>query len=130
MIWSHNGLHSHVSDLLDLLFGGDTDADAGDAVTAAFGPFHDPGQPHSRLIGFLQSLYVYWCGCMVVQPIDVQFVRQLYLQTGTLSHPHVLPFFQTYKTLGGSALRIVTLWVDNGSIRVLVDNFRPRCIAE
>ncbi len=81
LILSHKGLQSNVSDLLDLLFGGDTEADSGDPVTAAFRPFHDLGQSHARLIGFLQSLDIDWCDSMVVQPIDIQFLGQLNLQT-------------------------------------------------
>lgn len=81
LILSQKGLQSNVSELLDLLFSGDTDPDEGDPATAAFRPFHDLGQSHARLIGFLQSLDIDWCDSMVVQPVDIQFLEQLNLQT-------------------------------------------------
>ncbi|TFY64741.1 hypothetical protein EVJ58_g2418 [Rhodofomes roseus] len=80
----NKGHHKTVAELLELLFGSEggfvepgAEAWTGDA----FKPFREVGQSHLRMIEFLQSLDFDWSDSLIVQPVELQFLGQLNLQS-------------------------------------------------
>lgn len=72
-----------VSELLDILFGHESDFEEDDGLVdeGALRPFRDLGQSHMRVIDFLQSLMFDWSDTLTVKPVDLQFLGQLNLLT-------------------------------------------------
>ncbi|CAL1713365.1 unnamed protein product [Somion occarium] len=80
----NKGHHKSVSELLELLFG-----NAGESFESeqtgweheAFRPFHEVGQSHIRMIEFLESLNIDWSDSLTPQPVELEFLSQLDLQS-------------------------------------------------
>ncbi|EMD35026.1 hypothetical protein CERSUDRAFT_125016 [Gelatoporia subvermispora B] len=75
--------HKSVAQLLELLFGSEEDyLEEGQGwEDELFRPFHEVGQSNLRMIEFLQSLDFDWSDSLVVQPIELQFLGGLNLQS-------------------------------------------------
>lgn len=83
-VLTNKGHHKTVALLLELLFGSEEDQfddNAGDWENDIFKPFHEVGQSHMRIIEFVQSLDFDWSDSLIVQPVELQFLRQLNLQS-------------------------------------------------
>ncbi|KAF8622638.1 hypothetical protein AX15_006886 [Amanita polypyramis BW_CC] len=79
-ILSNKGHFKGVSELLDILFGSESELDEDVLVNeGALRPFRDLGQSHMRVIEFLQSLMFDWSDSLSVKPIEMQFLGQLNL---------------------------------------------------
>ena len=80
----NKGHHKAVAELLELLFGnegGYVELGAEEWQGDVFKPFHEVGQSHLRMVEFLQSLDFDWSDSLSVEPIELQFLGQLNLQS-------------------------------------------------
>lgn len=78
------GHHKTVAELLELLFGsegGFVELGAAEWQGDVFKPFHEVGQSHLRMVEFLQSLDFDWSDSLSIEPIELQFLGQLNLQS-------------------------------------------------
>ncbi|OCH88950.1 hypothetical protein OBBRIDRAFT_888752 [Obba rivulosa] len=75
--------HKSVAQLLELLLGSEEDyvEDGQSWEDELFRPFHEVGQSNLRMIEFLQSLDFDWSDSLVVQPMELQFLGGLNLQS-------------------------------------------------
>ncbi|KAF8637106.1 hypothetical protein AX17_003010 [Amanita inopinata Kibby_2008] len=79
-ILSSKGHFKGISELLDILFGSESEFDEDTLVEdGALQPFHELGQSHMRVIEFLQSLMFDWSDSLSVKPVEMQFLGQLHL---------------------------------------------------
>ncbi|KAH9929472.1 nucleoporin Nup186/Nup192/Nup205 [Fomitopsis serialis] len=80
----NKGHHKTVAELLELLFGnegGYVEVGAEGWGGDIYRPFHEVGQSHLRMVEFLQSLDFDWSDGLTVQPMELQFLSQLNLQS-------------------------------------------------
>lgn len=82
-ILTNKGHFKGVSQLLEILFGNDISRYENSSDDDIFQPFHEVGQSHMRVIDLLQSLTFDWSDSLTVQPIQLQFLGQLNLQSCT-----------------------------------------------
>ncbi|KAF8878281.1 nucleoporin Nup186/Nup192/Nup205 [Gymnopilus junonius] len=76
-ILTNKGHFKAVSELLEIVFGTDFEYEEEyDFVT-----FHELGQSPMRIVDFLQSLMFDWADSLSVQPVDLQYLNQLNLQS-------------------------------------------------
>lgn len=66
-----------VTELLEILFGTDTELEE----EHNFSAFHELGQSPIRIIDFLQSLMFDWADSLSVEPVDMQYLNQINLQS-------------------------------------------------
>ncbi|KAF8188670.1 nucleoporin Nup186/Nup192/Nup205 [Pholiota molesta] len=76
-VLTNKGHFKAVSELLEILFGTDIEFEE----EHEFMTFHELGQSPMRIIDFLQSLMFDWADSLAVEPIDMQYLQQLNLQS-------------------------------------------------
>ncbi|KDR74068.1 hypothetical protein GALMADRAFT_250802 [Galerina marginata CBS 339.88] len=76
-ILTNKGHYKAVSELLEIVFGTDFEYEE----EHNFPTFHELGQSPIRIIDFLQSLMFDWADSLAIQPIEMQYLKQLNLQT-------------------------------------------------
>ncbi|KAK7682411.1 hypothetical protein QCA50_014616 [Cerrena zonata] len=82
----NKGHHKGVSELLELLFGNAGESLQNEQVGwehEAFRPFQEAGQSHIRMIEFLESLDIDWSDSLTPQPVEIEFLNTLDLQSCT-----------------------------------------------
>ncbi|KAF7326845.1 hypothetical protein MVEN_02578300 [Mycena venus] len=75
-VLTSNGHFKGVAELLDILFGNDSDVYSG-----VQDGFREVGQSHLRIIEFVQSLAFDWADTLKVEPMDLYFLGQLNLHS-------------------------------------------------
>lgn len=76
-VLTNKGLFKAVSELLEILFGTDTEVEE----DYNFSTFHELGQSPMRMIDFLQSLMFDWADSLSVEHLDMDYLRQINLQS-------------------------------------------------
>lgn len=80
----NKGHHKSVSELLELLFGNAGESFQNEQLgweQEAFRPFQEAGQSHIRMIEFLESLDIDWSDSLTPQPVEIEFLNTLDLQS-------------------------------------------------
>ncbi|KAI0944532.1 hypothetical protein AcW1_002214 [Taiwanofungus camphoratus] len=83
-VLTNKGHHKAVAELLELLFGSEEDYYDDEEMAwenDLFKTFREVGQSHLRMVEFIQSLDFDWSDSLVVQPVELQFLGQLNLQS-------------------------------------------------
>ncbi|KAL6308871.1 nucleoporin Nup186/Nup192/Nup205 [Sparassis latifolia] len=82
-VLTNKGHQKSVSELLELLFGNEENQPEDEGVwdSDVFTPFREVGQSHLRMIEFIQSLDFDWSDSLSAQPVELQFLAQLNLQS-------------------------------------------------
>ncbi|KAF8970600.1 nucleoporin Nup186/Nup192/Nup205 [Flammula alnicola] len=76
-VLTNKGHFKAVSELLEILFGTDMEYEE----EHDFSTFHELGQSPMRVIDFLQSLMFDWADSLSVEPVEMQYLGQLNLQS-------------------------------------------------
>ncbi len=66
-----------IAELLEILFGMDTELEK----EPNFSSFHELGQSPIRIINLLQSLMFNWADSLSLEPVDMQYLNQINLQS-------------------------------------------------
>ncbi|THU93859.1 hypothetical protein K435DRAFT_829411 [Dendrothele bispora CBS 962.96] len=80
-VLTRKGHHRAVSELLEILFNNESTLDESPWEDDISKPFREVGQSHLRVIEFVQSLTFEWEDSLVVEPMEIQLLSQLNLQS-------------------------------------------------